>query len=561
MAHGFYKDSICLFNGYLADMKTISQQTYEGTKGKIKATNPAELISYMFSEYGPRSLVDLNGVFAFALWQPDSGKLWLGGDRFGMRPLYYLHRANSVKFASEIKALSYNDDNLSPNYAAMEEMFVFGFLLGDKTPFQDIQRVPPATVLEFHRDGLRKHRYWWFDRIEIDPKLGVDAYIEENNRLFKKAIARTSEGLDEVICFLSGGYDSRRIALELARCGKKIRTYTTAYVRPGEKYEVESEISKKVSAEIGAKHSASELAVPGREPDNIHNMYTLLDFESDEHQFIMPLLSEIPTDGGVNFDGLGGDILINGLFLKEDILSVIHDNKKVAEKILDHNPNLWSSYMRRKIEDLPLEERILQILDDLPDSPNKLTLFFFVTRTRREISIFPYGLLSMKIESFLPYLDYELADFSLRLSPTLKCGSNLQEKILRLDDSDLMNKIPTSHYPDISSNPDDLCLPYCRPVNDYWTRVKREVFATSCREILTSGDLFFSLKLKGMISTMGFSLLHLLNFVPESAIERGWALRKLGQIALFHKMIKDREWRIKQLTKARDSVFKGAGNS
>jgi asparagine synthase (glutamine-hydrolysing) len=550
-----YNGSRCLFNGYLINLRALTEQIRSETKDRIAIENPAELVSYLILEKGPQSLRELNGIFSFALWQPAEANLWLGVDRFGMRPLYYSRQNNLVKFASEVKALLFTGSDTSLDLCSLEEMFVFGFLLGNRTMFSNISRVPPATVLHFNSDGIKNHRYWWFDEVRIDSKQTVADYLVENDRLLHKAVENTSDHLNDVTCLVSSGYDSRRIILELAECGKNIHSFTVAYSKIHDKYEIESEISRKIGAELGTNHTVAEHAAPGDEPDNILNMLTLLDFESDEHQFIMPLLRHIPENGHANFDGLGGDILINGLFLRKEIIEVTHDNSKLTQKILGHNPNLWKSYVRMDSNQPSLEERILEILDDLPDSPNKLTLFFFLTRTRREIGLFPYGLLNLKIESFLPYLDNTLFDQSLSLPPELKCGTDLQEKILRLRYGAFMDKVPNSHIRNISTNPASNNLVYCRPLGDYWTRVLRKVYSASSREIFRSGAFFRHLKTRAMLISIGFPIMKLFDSAPENAIQKAWSLRKLGHLAVLRNTINNKENVAQQLARARDYVF------
>lgn len=548
-------DPICLFNGYLINLDTISRRVHQETNGRVAIANPAELISYLILEKGPDSLSELNGIFSFAVWQPADRSLWLGVDRFGMRPLYYSQQASFVKFASEVKALLAAESDIEPDYCALEEMFVFGFLLENRTMFQNISRVPPATVLKFHHNKIREYRYWWYDQIQIDSQLTVDDYSVENDRLFRKSIENLSHDSNSVTCLLSSGYDSRRIILELVNFGKKVHSFTTAYSKGEDRYEVESGISRRLGSELGSQHTVVEQAAPAHEPHNIFRMLMLLDFESDEHQFIMPLLSQLPVNGYMNFDGIGGDILINGLFLRKDILAVVHDNKKVAEKILSHNPNLWSSYVRLDSSQPTLEERILRILGDLPDSPNKLTQFFFLTRTRREIGLFPYGLLNLKTESYLPYLDNMLVDQSLSLKPELKCGTNLQEKILRIKYSNLMDTIPNSHIKNISKNLDDSNRDFCKPLGDYWIRVQRKVCSASSKEMLKSGRFLFVLTARAVLLSVGFLVMNLFGRAPRFAIRKAWSLKKLGQLAFLHNVINDRDNLGRQLDKARDFVF------
>jgi asparagine synthetase B (glutamine-hydrolysing) len=519
-----YKGSRCLFNGYLLNLRAVAEKIRREVGDQVAIDNPAELIAYLILEKGPQSLKELNGIFSFALLQPAETNLWLGVDRYGMRPLYYIRRDDLVKFASEVKALLPTESDPGLDLCSLEEMFVFGFLLGDNTMFNNISRVPPATVMHFNSVGIKSHRYWWFDEVQIDSGQTVADYLAENDRLLREVIQNTSSHLTDVTCLVSSGYDSRRIILDLADCGKNIHSFTVAYSKTRDKYEVESEISKKIGAELGTNHTVAEHAAPGEEPSNIVNMLTLLDFESDEHQFIMPLLRHIPENGNANFDGLGGDILINGLFLRKEILEVSHDNRKLTRKILQFNPNLWEAYVKTDSNRPSLEERILAVLKDLPDTSNKLTTFFFLTRTRREIGLFPYGLLNLKIESFLPYLDNALFNQSLSLPAELKCGTNLQDQILRLRHSAFMDKVPNSHIRDISINPDASDLGYCRPLGDYWRRVLRDVYSASSREILRSGAFFWNLKARAKLISVGFPIMNLFGRAPGFAIQRAWRL-------------------------------------
>jgi len=132
-----YKNSTCLFNGYLLNLDNISRTVNEETGGEINTDNPAALIAWLILEKGPKALVELNGIFSFALWHSGTQNLWLGVDRYGMRPLYDSQQLAFVKFASEVKALLFANSGIKPGYLAFEEMFVFGFLLGNKTMFQN----------------------------------------------------------------------------------------------------------------------------------------------------------------------------------------------------------------------------------------------------------------------------------------------------------------------------------------------------------------------------------------------------------------------------------------
>jgi len=65
-----------------------------------------ETILHLYEEKGARCVEDLRGMFAFAIWDSRRRELFVARDRFGVKPLYYVHASDgSLYFASEIKAL------------------------------------------------------------------------------------------------------------------------------------------------------------------------------------------------------------------------------------------------------------------------------------------------------------------------------------------------------------------------------------------------------------------------------------------------------------------------
>jgi len=72
---------------------------------QFRSTSDTEVLLYALLQWGEHALVRLNGMFAFALWQPREQRLLLARDRFGVKPLYYRVGREGFAFASEPKAL------------------------------------------------------------------------------------------------------------------------------------------------------------------------------------------------------------------------------------------------------------------------------------------------------------------------------------------------------------------------------------------------------------------------------------------------------------------------
>ena len=92
------------FNGEIFNYVEIRQElTKKGHTFRTKSDT--EVILHLFEEKGEKLLEDLNGQFAFAIWDNKKNRLFLARDRVGIRPLYYWQQNESLLFASEIKAL------------------------------------------------------------------------------------------------------------------------------------------------------------------------------------------------------------------------------------------------------------------------------------------------------------------------------------------------------------------------------------------------------------------------------------------------------------------------
>ena len=134
----------------------------------------AEVVLHLFEEKGPSSLNDLNGQFAFAIWNSKDKELFLARDRIGICPLHYRVRNNRLIFASEIKSIFMADDlprAIDP--IAMDQIFTFWAPLPGRTFFKDIKELPPGHYLKLSHGNISIRKYW-----EI-PVYSPDEYTEQ----------------------------------------------------------------------------------------------------------------------------------------------------------------------------------------------------------------------------------------------------------------------------------------------------------------------------------------------------------------------------------------------
>ncbi|HEX4695226.1 asparagine synthetase B family protein [Sphingomonas sp.] len=175
------------------------------------------LIMQSLERWGVECVDRLRGDFAFAWWDSAEQRLVLARDFFGGRPLHF-HRGNGFfAFASMPKGLhALSEVPLGPDAEA-----VAGFLAvmpesGTRTFFQDIERVPPASVCIVTPESVSLQRYW--NPAPRSLALSREGYASAVRAQLEKATVARLRGVNgRVASHLSGGLDSSAVAATAAR--------------------------------------------------------------------------------------------------------------------------------------------------------------------------------------------------------------------------------------------------------------------------------------------------------------------------------------------------------
>lgn len=180
-------------------------------RDNFKTTSDTEVILRAYRKWGADCVNHLRGMFAFALWDDERQKLFCARDRFGIKPFYYTVVADTLYFASEIKALLPFVENIETDPEALKEYLTFQFCLLGKTLFKGIHELPPGHILEISDGVVRTRRYW-----EVYYHLDFEhtaKYFEEKLRALLDESVRLHLRADVPVgAYLSGGLDSSIVA-------------------------------------------------------------------------------------------------------------------------------------------------------------------------------------------------------------------------------------------------------------------------------------------------------------------------------------------------------------
>jgi asparagine synthase (glutamine-hydrolysing) len=189
----------------------------------FRSETDTEVLLAAYREWGEACVERFNGIWAFAIWDPERRTLFASRDRFGVKPLYYRLDGDCFAFASEPWTL--RDDDRRPNLRAVRDYLEQGWLdQGEETFFDGVRRLAPAHNLTFGPDGLRIRRYW-----SLEPKDAPGDPTAAVRETFLDAIRLQLRSDVPVGTALSGGIDSSAIAVGVAHQGLMHQKTISAY--------------------------------------------------------------------------------------------------------------------------------------------------------------------------------------------------------------------------------------------------------------------------------------------------------------------------------------------
>lgn len=224
-----------------------------------------EVILHAFEQWGIDCLQKFRGMFAIALWDCRKKQLWLTRDRIGEKPLYYSIHHGRLDFASEIKALLVNPDQVRKvNEEALFHYLSFITTPAPQTMFEGIFKLPPASWMRIDTHGHVTQQTYWDVWDHTEPVVGVsdDEIAERLLAELRTTVKLRSASDVPVGVFLSGGIDSSTNAALFSELGNaRVKTFTIGYQGEYKSYQNELHYAQMMADKIGAEHHVKLLTV------------------------------------------------------------------------------------------------------------------------------------------------------------------------------------------------------------------------------------------------------------------------------------------------------------
>lgn len=463
--HNEDKSIYVVVNGEFYDFEKIRNSLIK--KGhKFYTSTDAEILVHLYEEKGIDAVKDLNGEFAFILYDKNKNLFIAGRDRFGIKPLQFTYFNGEYYFASEVKALI--ELGITPELD-QESLIVSSsmqYCFPDRTMFKNIYNVLPGyvSIIDLENKSLSNKKYW-------DINFTKDTFsVEELKEILIDSVKTRMVSDVPVCCALSGGLDSS-LVYGIANQYKKTNAVTVAI--DGSDFD-ESEVALRTTKEFGTNLDVLHLTSDKIIENFSDAVYMSEGLTINSHLVAKFLLSKMIRDKGykVVLTGEGSDELFCGYpHFKQD-LNIFYDSfdkdNKVSAGILNNYDNFhdYLSIYQDKLGFIPNFLKVkssfgIKVLDLLTEEtysnynfnsiPNKILSIYDVDAIKKfnkadtsaylwiKIVLANYMLRTLAdgtemahtIEGRVPFLDYRLFDIAGKIPIEQKIEGTIEKKILR----------------------------------------------------------------------------------------------------------------------------------
>jgi len=335
------------FNGEVYNYEEVREDLV-GRGHRFRSGSDTEVILKAYETWGPECLERLNGMFAFAIYDPGKDELFAARDRLGIKPFYYHHDGQRFVFASEVKALLASGQvPAAPDIEALHTPA--RFQVSPRTGFEGILKLPPGHSLTLREGRLSLRRYWQI-RPREDQGVSLRQATEQLEALLRDSVRLQMIADVRVGTFLSGGVDSSVVsALMTTLTREPIHSFTIAFSPEDQRFEKmpdDARYARQVAERLGLRHHEALIR-----PDVV-DLLPRLTWHMDEPladpaAINTYLLARMARDEGivVMLNGMGGDEVYAG-YRKQ--LACLHADtyqalvpgplRRVVERALDALP-------------------------------------------------------------------------------------------------------------------------------------------------------------------------------------------------------------------------------
>jgi asparagine synthase (glutamine-hydrolysing) len=240
-----------VFNGQIYNYRELRSELEEsGTH--FRNSSEAEVVINLYLKFGLNFISKLNGMFAIAVYDARDNSLHLIRDRMGKKPIWISQLDDgTLFFASEVRAIMQARPDRTLRTEMIAEVMQYGYINAPNSAFNEINQLPPASVLTWRDGSYTISKYWQPD---FDTKIDVsykDA-LEITKKLIEESVSRRLISERPLGSFLSGGFDSTVVTAYMAKLmSEKVQTYSIGFHNAAFN---EAQYARQVASFLGTNH-------------------------------------------------------------------------------------------------------------------------------------------------------------------------------------------------------------------------------------------------------------------------------------------------------------------
>lgn len=244
-----------VYNGEIYNFLDIREKLIK--RGvKFRTNSDTEVIIYAYLEYGSKFIHELNGIFAFAIFDKRNNSILLARDHFGVKPLYfYLDKSRGLLlFGSEIKSiLASSGFKRELDKIAISNYLTFRYNPSPETLIKGIRKLAPGHIITVNYEGKESISQYCYSNPITNRNIKLHEAVEKYQSLLENSVKSQMISDVPVGLLLSGGLDSAVIGKLMAGYSStKIKTFSIGFEGKGDYNELSD--AKKTSELIGSEH-------------------------------------------------------------------------------------------------------------------------------------------------------------------------------------------------------------------------------------------------------------------------------------------------------------------
>lgn len=453
---------VVVYNGEIYNHRELRRELEQMGHVFKSSHSDTEVLVHGYESWGEGLLPKLNGMFAFAIWDQQHRALFLGRDRYGIKPLYISYGQNELLiFASEIKAILATDlVQKRESILGVMEYLSFQNMIGEKTPFEGVQQFPAGHWELVQHNRIKRERYWDFSFPRSNYQ-NLEEASETHREILRGVMSRQTDADVPVMTYLSGGIDSSAVSSAAFKLDRDIRAYSCIFDLDGvgdDRIVDEREFARSVSGHLGIEHVELELPQDSLRY-SLDQTIASLEYPRMGMSYVNYLIAQrVAEDAKVVLSGMGGDEVHGGYVYRYQAVGRpvglqarikrwyrmlrgrhMGNGKEVFREMLNfpiHRRNLSQALTPEFLSatnGYSVRARIQSYFEACPsDDPWDLVMYV-------DAKTYLHGLLVLEdklsmahsLETRVPLLDNELVDFVLDLPWHMLCDGQRGKVIFR----------------------------------------------------------------------------------------------------------------------------------